>query len=150
MNSDQLKAEAAKALNCLYIAVSEEIADDVNTKVRAYINALAVEITEIKQALDTAGTSIGNEHETYSLAKRIELLAGQKDYFVKQTDKARAEAEARTPKVSHGIQINNARAIAYHIRQGEPFAGLNMEALAAWVDAVADEMEALDNLWKKP
>lgn len=39
----QHAVEAAKALDCLYIAVERCIADDVNTKVRAYIAALEKE-----------------------------------------------------------------------------------------------------------
>jgi hypothetical protein len=37
---EKLKEEANKALTCLYIAVSESVARDVNEKVRAYIQAL--------------------------------------------------------------------------------------------------------------
>lgn len=47
----------------------------------------------IKAALDACGVQTGNEHETYTLARRIVLLAQQRDYFLGQTDKLRAELE---------------------------------------------------------
>jgi hypothetical protein len=40
----KLEKDAYAALNCLYIAVDKEIADDVNEKVKAYINKLKSEI----------------------------------------------------------------------------------------------------------
>jgi len=40
MKIDELKNDCMKALKCLYIAVESSIADDVNVKVKAYIDAL--------------------------------------------------------------------------------------------------------------
>lgn len=41
-----------KALNCLYIAVEKDIADDINAKVRAYINELSqIKFTELRQTV---------------------------------------------------------------------------------------------------
>ncbi len=37
---EQIRANCFKALHCLYIAVDVSIADDVNSKVKAYITAL--------------------------------------------------------------------------------------------------------------
>jgi ribosomal protein S27AE len=37
---ENLKSEAVKALQCLYLAVPQDIADDVNDKVKAYMTAL--------------------------------------------------------------------------------------------------------------
>jgi len=37
---EQLRTEAFKALTCLYISVPSVVADDVNQKVKAYIDAL--------------------------------------------------------------------------------------------------------------
>lgn len=44
----------------------------------------------IDRLLDKAGCAVGNEHEKYSQPKRIKDLAGSRDYFMKETDKARA------------------------------------------------------------
>jgi len=43
-----LKSECNKALNCLYIAVDEQIAQDVNVKVKRYIGALEQEVISNK------------------------------------------------------------------------------------------------------
>lgn len=51
-NLKQLESDASKALNCLYIEVSKEIADDVNVKVLTYIDALRTDITAVKQAFE--------------------------------------------------------------------------------------------------
>jgi phosphodiesterase/alkaline phosphatase D-like protein len=55
------------------------------------IKHLKRELAEIKTALDESGTAIGNEHETYSLAHRIKNLTAEREYFYRQTDKARNE-----------------------------------------------------------
>ena len=47
------------------------------------------ELESVKAALDKSGTAIGNEHETYSLAKRVENLTTERDYFMRQCDEAR-------------------------------------------------------------
>jgi hypothetical protein len=49
------------------------------------------ELAEIKTVLDESGTAIGNGHETYSLSQRIKNLTTARDYFCRQTDKARNE-----------------------------------------------------------
>ena len=49
------------------------------------------ELESVKAALDKSGTAIGNEHETYSLAKRVENLTTERDYFMRQCDEARAK-----------------------------------------------------------
>ena len=41
--TQELERECMKALQCLYIAVEADVAADVNTKVRAYIDTLAAE-----------------------------------------------------------------------------------------------------------
>lgn len=38
------------------------------------------------------------------------------------------------------ITISSARALAYHVRQGEPFAGITPDALANWLEEIADEI----------
>ena len=43
-----LKNECNKALKCLYIAVDEQIAQDVNIKVKRYIEALEQEVISNK------------------------------------------------------------------------------------------------------
>ena len=48
----------------------------------------------VKEALDKSGTAIGNEHETYSLAQRVEHLATARDYFMRQCDEARDKLKA--------------------------------------------------------
>lgn len=70
MNSPQQTSEEIteknncyKALSCLYIAVQENIADDVNLKVRAYISRLELHLAELfkdKERLDGAVKYIGN------------------------------------------------------------------------------------------
>ena len=52
------------------------------------------ELESVKAALDKSGTAIGNEHETYSLAKRVENLTTERDYFMRQCDEARAKLKA--------------------------------------------------------
>jgi hypothetical protein len=44
------------------------------------------------------------------------------------------------------LKASGARAIAYHLRQGEPFAGLSKEALANWVDELAIGFETISTI----
>lgn len=48
-------------------------------------------MAEVEKAVNESGTAIGNEHETYSLPQRIRDITAQRDYFIRQTDKARAK-----------------------------------------------------------
>lgn len=52
------------------------------------------ELQKVIAALDKAGVAIGNEHETYTVAQRVKILAQTKDYFVRETDKARSRSES--------------------------------------------------------
>ena len=57
---EQLKTECSKALNCLYIAVDESVAADVNSKVKAYIEVLEAAIAAKNTAFirkETVGTA---------------------------------------------------------------------------------------------
>ena len=45
----ELKEEAEKALLCLYIGAPSRVADDVNKKVKEYINKMASQIDLIKE-----------------------------------------------------------------------------------------------------
>lgn len=42
------------------------------------------------RALDKAGVPVGDEHRRYTLVERIEILGTAKDYFARQTEKARS------------------------------------------------------------
>lgn len=42
------------------------------------------------------------------------------------------------------ITSGNAKAIAFHVREGEPFGGLSKEALSEWVDSVSKIASELD------
>lgn len=52
--SEEIKNECFKALTCLYIAVDESIADDVNKKVKLYIESQTREIKELQNSLNLA------------------------------------------------------------------------------------------------
>lgn len=47
----------------------------------------------LTNALDKAGIPTGNEHSNYSLIQRLDYLIGVKNYFVRQTDEARAASK---------------------------------------------------------
>ena len=49
--------------------------------------------TEIERILNAAGIAVGHENCTYSVVERVQNLAASKDYWFRQTDKARAKAE---------------------------------------------------------
>lgn len=59
-----------------------------------HARALEREISSIKKAVDKTGTAIGNEHETFTIEQRIADVAAQRDYFMRETDRARALAFA--------------------------------------------------------
>lgn len=59
-----------------------------------HARALEREINSIKKAVDKTGTAIGNEHETFTIEQRIADVAAQRDYFIEETDRARALAFA--------------------------------------------------------
>ncbi len=48
---DAVEREARKALRCLYIAVEENIADDVNAKVNAALDALSAELRAARERI---------------------------------------------------------------------------------------------------
>ena len=49
---EKLGADAKKSLLCLFIAVPEEVAQDVNNRVNAYISALQKENAELERTLE--------------------------------------------------------------------------------------------------
>ena len=63
------------------------------TCLKACAKEVEHELRLLKAALDKSGTAVGNEHETYSLAQRIKNLTTEREYFRRQTDKARGECE---------------------------------------------------------
>lgn len=45
---EELKTNCYKALTCLYLATADDVADDVNKKVKAYIECLEEKIDEFE------------------------------------------------------------------------------------------------------
>ena len=45
---EELKADCSKALTCLYLATADDVADDLNKKVKAYIEYLEEKIDEFE------------------------------------------------------------------------------------------------------
>ena len=52
IDMNKLKNEAVRALNALYIAVEEDVARDVNEKVKAYILELESKILELESKIN--------------------------------------------------------------------------------------------------
>lgn len=48
------------------------------------------EISAIEDAVDASGTAIGDENSHYTTAERIRDITAQRDYFMRECDKARA------------------------------------------------------------
>lgn len=48
------------------------------------------EIAAIEDAVNASGTAIGDEHNRYTTAERIRDITAQRDYFMRECDKARA------------------------------------------------------------
>ena len=57
-----------------------------------HARSLEREINSIQKAVDKTGTAIGSESEKYTTEQRIGHVAQQRDYFMRETDKARALA----------------------------------------------------------
>jgi chromosome segregation ATPase len=101
---ESVKSNALKSLHCLYIDVEEVVARDVNEKVGAYLNqlerrAIAAE-KEVEQAhKELKDIPIGNEHETYSLARRCEIAIHAKQFAWTDMDKVRAERNSLRTRV---------------------------------------------------
>ena len=47
------------------------------------------ELTSIEAAVNASGTAIGDEHNRYTTAERIRDITAQRDYFMRECDKAR-------------------------------------------------------------
>ena len=60
----------------------------VTCQLRAELASLRAEAGKILDAYDIA---TGNEHAKYSLLERVDILGRSKNYFVRETDKGRAE-----------------------------------------------------------
>jgi len=71
MKLDELKNDCMKALRCLYIAVESPIADDVNAKVKAYIDALARD-----------GFIAGAEAQKIAAVKKVERLMAPMGHYL--------------------------------------------------------------------
>jgi hypothetical protein len=48
-------------------------------------------IDEVESALDDAGVPVGNEHESYSTAQRVKILAEIKDSCWREIDRLRSK-----------------------------------------------------------
>lgn len=57
------------------------------------------ELAAIEDAVNASGTAIGDEHNRYTTAERIRDITAQRDYFMRECDKARAaNAPAHRPE----------------------------------------------------
>ncbi len=75
-STEETKAEAMKALNCLFIAVDESVAKDVNVRVISHFQALEKEIESLTGRLSSLGdalTYVNNERNTLKHAVEYSL-----------------------------------------------------------------------------
>lgn len=95
MQDNNMKEEMLKALKCLYLAVQEDIAKDVETKVMNYVAELEKEIEDDNAELDVAWSKV------VELNDRVKML---EDIIAKHTSIPKAVIPMLTTKFPEIVQ----------------------------------------------
>mgnify|MGYP001585404946 CR=1 FL=1 len=66
----QVREEAVKALMCLYLAVNEDVARDVDNKITAYVEVLAGEIRRLQKIEEAAKRTFDCQYRDESVTDR--------------------------------------------------------------------------------
>lgn len=114
----------------------------------AELTQLKQQLAEVSEALDKAGAATGNEHEKYTLPKRVEWLGTGNAYVNRALDEARqqlAEAQKREAAMRAAIpfpelKASSADAMAWHAEQGKHDGGIAPAALALWLRETSKQL----------
>lgn len=100
--SDELKKEAERAIGCLYIAVDESVANDVQAKVFACIDKCEADLAELTAERDKAQAGSMSLYAKHTLALLAMLEAHQ--YYANGSDVLARDAITRFLKAQKLVE----------------------------------------------